>query len=183
MKIYLASRYSRYPEMQKYRDILEAAGHSVTSRWIEGNHQINDSDWPEELKQKEFQQFAMNDMEDLSNADMVLSFTEKPGPSSSLGGRHVEFGLALSCKKCAIIGPRENVFHYLRQVDLYPDFDTFCLSFLHKALTTRFVCECGFEFSISNEIKDKNAIKAHRKCVCGKEMREKTMVIESEISK
>lgn len=173
MKIYLASRYSRYQEMQEIRDILIAAGHAVTSRWIDGAHQINDDGWSDEKKLKEYRRFAAEDLEDLQKADLLLSFTEQPGPSSSLGGRHVEFGLSLGSKKSIIIGPRENVFHYLAQVDWFPDFDSFCRSFLSKSLSTRLVCECGFEFSILNNIKDENAAKAHRKCACGKEMKEK----------
>lgn len=36
VKIYLAARYSRHPEMRVVRDRLEASGHKVVSRWIEG---------------------------------------------------------------------------------------------------------------------------------------------------
>ncbi len=174
MKIYLASRYSRYLEMQKYRDILEAAGHTVTSRWINGNHQLSDDGLSDQAKISERIRLATEDMSDLLEADMCLFFSEQPRSTATRGGRHVEFGIFLGMNKtCIVIGPRENIFHCLPQVHLFPDFDAFGTLFLNIALTTRFVCECGFEFSISNDIKDENALKAHRKCVCGKEMREK----------
>jgi hypothetical protein len=173
MKIYLAARYNRYPEMQIIRDVLVSAGHIVTSRWINGDHQINDADWSEDLKVREFSKFAANDLEDLLNAEIVLSFTEQPGPTSSLGGRHVELGIALGTKiKCVIIGPRENVFHFLPQVERFPDFNTFIISF-NKNISSQMVCECGFEFSIHTNISNETAVKALKTCVCGKVMKEK----------
>lgn len=38
MKIYLASNYTRHPEMRVYAANLEALGHEITSRWIQGKH-------------------------------------------------------------------------------------------------------------------------------------------------
>jgi len=176
MKIYLASRYDRRPELQLYREFLLSEGHTVTSRWIDGNHHINDTLWPEETKVAAFQKFADEDCEDLSASDMVLSFTDPPGPSTSLGGRHVEFGLALKTKRCVVIGPRENVFHYLPEVEWYPDFSSFCISFLNKNILTKYICDCGFEFSIHTDNENENATNAHKICVCGKKMREKKEV-------
>ena len=47
-------------------------------------------------------------------ADTVIIFTEIPNTILATGGRHVEFGLALAQgKRVIIVGPRENVFHYL----------------------------------------------------------------------
>lgn len=42
------------------------------------------------------------------------------------GGRHVEFGLAVAWeKRIVVIGPQENIFHWLPMVEHYPNFDTF----------------------------------------------------------
>jgi hypothetical protein len=47
-------------------------------------------------------------------ADAVIIFTEIPNTVLATGGRHVEFGLALAQgKRVIVVGPRENVFHYL----------------------------------------------------------------------
>jgi hypothetical protein len=47
-------------------------------------------------------------------ADAVIIFTEIPNATPATGGRHVEFGLALAQgKRVIVVGPRENVFHYL----------------------------------------------------------------------
>lgn len=118
--IYLASRYSRYPEMQKVRDELEALGHVITSRWINGDHQIDDAGLSVQAKEEERVRFATEDVSDLVRADIVVSFTEAPRSSNSRGGRHVEHGMALALgKRCLVIGHRENVFHCLPEVQFF----------------------------------------------------------------
>lgn len=42
-------------------------------------------------------------------------------PWAARGGRHVEFGVAVaSCKRLVVIGPRENIFHHLPRVEVFP---------------------------------------------------------------
>ncbi len=124
MKIYLASRYSRREELLKYAQDLKAFGIEVTSRWINGNHQIDYAGLSAEAKAAELQRFAEEDWEDLMAADCCVSFTEEPRSSNSRGGRHVEFGAALARgKQCVVIGPRENVFHCLTSVQIFPSWD------------------------------------------------------------
>lgn len=126
MKIYLAARYSRHPEMQRCRDDLEALGHTVTSRWINGDHKmVNDSMFSpgdENIAER----FAVEDYEDLLEADCVISFTEPQRSTNSRGGRHVEFGIALGLgKHNVIVGPKENVFHYMPGLDVYDSWPEF----------------------------------------------------------
>jgi hypothetical protein len=122
MKVYLAARYSRHVEMQAYAADLRAHGHVVTSRWIEGNH-----DLPMGINQDEAEaigvRFAQEDWADLMEAGAVINFTEAPGaPGRQRGGRHVEFGIALAMRKrLIIVGPRENVFHHLPGVEVAPN--------------------------------------------------------------
>lgn len=120
MRIYLASRYSRFPELQTYRAELEAAGHIVTSRWINGDHQIDDAGLSLQAKEAERIRFAQEDRDDLLCADCVISFTEAPRSSNSRGGRHVEHGMALAVgKRVIVVGHRENVFHCLPEVEFF----------------------------------------------------------------
>lgn len=121
MKIYLAARYSRYKEMQKYRDDLQKLGHTVTSRWINGDHQAENDELEKMMG------FAVDDWKDIKNADCVISFTEKPRvASTSRGGRHAEHGIALGLnKEVIVIGHRENVFHCLPQVEFYETWEDF----------------------------------------------------------
>jgi hypothetical protein len=111
MRIYIASRYDRRFEMLGVAADLMRAGHEVTSRWIEGRGGV-----PELLA-------AVEDMDDLTRADCLVSFTEYPKsgvPWSARGGRHVEFGVALAAgMRLCIVGPPENIFHHLPQVRVY----------------------------------------------------------------
>lgn len=126
MKVYLASRYSRFKEMQSVRSDLELLGHQVTSRWINGDHQISDKDLNQEQRNAEKIRFAREDFEDLIDADILLTFTEEPRSTNSRGGRHVEFGIAIGLEKdCYVVGPRENVFHCLECVQWFPNYDAF----------------------------------------------------------
>ncbi|HET7326985.1 MAG TPA: hypothetical protein VFJ14_06815 [Nocardioidaceae bacterium] len=130
MKIYLAARYSRHDEMQGVRAVLEALGHTVTSRWIDqhGGEQL-ESATAEVLNidPESVAHFGEDDIEDLDEAEAVISFTSPDGGGK--GGRHIEFGMALAWgKRLVIVGPRENIFHTLPEVDVYPDWPTFVRS-------------------------------------------------------
>lgn len=122
-KVYLAARYSRNAEMRGVRDVLEALGHKVTSRWIDqhgGN--VPESFVAEKLnaEPEACAKYAYVDLDDLREADTVVSFTSADGGGK--GGRHVEFGLAVGFgKHLVIVGPREHVFHTLPDVEWYPD--------------------------------------------------------------
>jgi hypothetical protein len=135
MDYYLAARYQRREELCVYAQVLRSNGHIVRSRWLLGGHQlhagasqldspsgfVNDTDGIT----MQAQPFAVDDLEDIQNSNVVISFTEKPD-SGGRGGRHVEFGIALALgKKLIIIGPRENVFHCLPKVEQYTSWDEF----------------------------------------------------------
>jgi hypothetical protein len=120
MKIYLAARYSRREELCLYAKNLRQMGFTITSRWLNGNHQISDDGLSAEAKAEERTRFALEDYEDLMAADICINFTETPRGTNSRGGRHVEFGAALAAgKRVIVVGHRENVFHCLPQVEFY----------------------------------------------------------------
>ena len=126
IRVYLAARYSRREELCRYADDLRALGIEVTSRWLAGNHQIDDAGLSVEAKSAERTRFATEDYADVMAADWCISFTETPRSSNSRGGRHVEFGAALaSGLRVVVIGPRENVFHCLPDVEVYPGWAEF----------------------------------------------------------
>ena len=115
-KIYLASRYGRREELKGYRNVLESMGYKITSRWLNGNHEIKDGQ-SEQVSDKLRVKFAEEDWADLLEADIVISFTEIPRSTNSRGGRHVEFGAGLALGKVNLVcGPRENIFHYLKKM-------------------------------------------------------------------
>jgi hypothetical protein len=118
MKLYLAAAYERGPEMQGVRDVLEAMGHEVTSRWIDqeqGPERAEAADLASDPGA--FTQYADKDMDDLRAAETVISFT-----GGGRGGRHVELGLAIAWgKHLVLVGEREHVFHALPGIEWYPD--------------------------------------------------------------
>ena len=79
------------PEMVRVALRLSRAGHVVTSRWIEGeSSEVNDGDK------------AMHALADVSAADCLVLFTERPTkyvPYAARGERHVELGYALGLRK------------------------------------------------------------------------------------
>lgn len=118
-KVYLAARYSRREELCGYRDKLSAAGYEVTSRWLNGDHQVDDKGLSAEADPTDRERFAREDYEDVVAADTLIAFTEAQRSSNSRGGRHVELGIALGRgMRVYIVGPRENVFCCLSQVDV-----------------------------------------------------------------
>ena len=136
MRIYLAARYSRREELCAYRDQLRAVGHEVRARWLDGSHQISDGGIPigdhgEHLVEGDDGnasehaaalrcRFVLDDFEDVITADIVISFTEPPRAKANRGGRHVEFGIALANRaRLIVVGYRENIFHWLPQVEFY----------------------------------------------------------------
>lgn len=137
MKIYLASRYSRRLELCDYRETLRTLGHEVTSRWLDGSHQISDNGTPigedgeslVEFVQSDAaaqlrQHFATEDLADIDAADVLVAFTEPPRSSASRGGRHTELGYAIAKDtRIIIVGPRENVFCWLPWIDAYDTWD------------------------------------------------------------
>lgn len=123
-KIYLASRYSRRVELCGYAVELLGLGFEITSRWLKGEHELDDKGRSVEADDAERARFAFEDWHDLIAADICISFTQPPRTDGGRGGRHVEFGGAVaSGLRCIVVGHRENVFHHLPSVEFYPTWD------------------------------------------------------------
>lgn len=139
MKIYLAARYSRRLELCGYRDQVQDLGHVVTSRWLNGGHQIDregrpigdagellveGDDGSADARAAELRnRFAVEDFQDVVTSDMLIAFTEPPRSNASRGGRHVELGIALGLmKRVWVVGHRENIFCWLEDVRFFEDF-------------------------------------------------------------
>ena len=112
MRIYLAAAFSRRSELAAYAAELRAMGHTVTSRWHEGDrHQASEEELLGE-DQTIATRLASEDWDDLERAELFIAFTDAQQQPN--GARHAEFGLALGLHMvCWIVGPREHVFHAL----------------------------------------------------------------------
>lgn len=123
LKVYLAARFPRLSELLTYKAELEAAGITVTSRWLLGGHDwvgVNDEDIPVAHQAR----FAQEDIDDINAADAIVCFTESSGSGPARGGRHVEAGYALAKGiPVAVVGHRENVFYCLPQVAYFPTWE------------------------------------------------------------
>lgn len=115
-RIYVAASFRRLDECRQVAQLLEGAGMRVTSRWLKD---------PEAgIARPELA--AERDMADLRESDGLLSLTETPAVGYLMGGRHVEFGIALALRKWLwIVGPLENVFHHHPTVRAFADLTAF----------------------------------------------------------
>lgn len=114
-KVYVAASYPRRAEAQGLMALLELSGVAVTSWWLreetkEGYEQAN---------MDHMAGAAARDIADVIEADTIICLTDGK-VQLTRGGRHAEFGLALGLgKTCIIVGPREQVMHYHRDVISY----------------------------------------------------------------
>ena len=117
-RVYLAGRFARRQELRLIAAELKMAGAQVTSRWLQAELPLDAQEL--QLAGRAAQLAQMN-FEDVSRADVCISFTEQDGAPQGRGGRHTELGIALATgQKVILVGPREHVFHCLADVEHYP---------------------------------------------------------------
>lgn len=113
MKFYISARYGRRLEAEELGRVLLEEGHEITSRWI-WRDQPDDY---ETATHEEVADYAEEDIEDVMNAEALITLSEPSNNPYGRGGRHVEFGFALGMgKELYVIGPLENIFHYMDNV-------------------------------------------------------------------
>ena len=119
MRLYLAGRYTRYPQIEQYAIEARALGHEITSRWHNGSHDLNSTSSDEDRER-----LALEDLQDLFSArDGIVVFSAE---QSGRGGYHVETGYAMGRRRQVyLVGPRRNVFHYLRAVRQFGTWEEF----------------------------------------------------------
>ena len=111
---YLAAPYRRRAELQGYARDLEAIGHTVTSRWLDGSHDCCDDATPSDEQRAVW---AAEDLDDIDASNALILFTDD---DSCRGGCMIEFGYALHVVSgLVVVGPRVNVFCCLRAVRQY----------------------------------------------------------------
>lgn len=120
--VYLAAAYSSKDDIRPYADQLREMGLEVTAQWLDEPHAATvpfTSRDPEELRA-----FARRDIDDVARSEVFLFFSLDPEQPTKRGGRHVELGLAIAMKKRVIVvGPRENIFHFLPEVEVVATWD------------------------------------------------------------
>ena len=132
LTFYFAARYSRREELCAYKSELEQQGHRVPARWLLGEHQVHGLEAARAVEAtgavpaEQARLFATDDIEDVLAADVIVSFTEAPRSAATRGGRHVELGIGLGLRRAGpavaapslvLVGPLENVFLALPEID------------------------------------------------------------------
>lgn len=108
MRIYIAASFTqRDTEATNMKRCLLAAGHEVTSRWLDPLHQKHNSYGMED-------KFASMDLADIRRSEAMVIITEGDDKQTTKGGRHTELGIALERHiPIFLYGPKEQVFHNL----------------------------------------------------------------------
>ena len=132
MKVYIAARYSQKEEMKQVAALLRDKKIEVTSSWLLEPHPSGTT--MDQVSEEDLCGYAQRDLEDIEAGDAVVLFTVDPLIPTVRGGRHVETGYCICLKKpLYIVGPRENIFHYLPQVKQYSDIASLLKDLLKEA--------------------------------------------------
>lgn len=121
--LYLSAQFEDAPVLRDARARLAALGYTVTSRWLDAGTavpataQTSDAGAGERLAA-----IAVQDLDDIRAADVVVVYNPAEACAIGRGGRHVETGFALALDKpIVIVGARGNVFHWLPSVAIVKD--------------------------------------------------------------
>lgn len=109
--VYLSARHMRRPELLAARERLEAAGVTVTCRWLDSLGQSGN--------------IAEMSREDIERSDVFVLLGDERGDS---GHRHVEFGIAMALEKqIIVVAPEaENIWQRLAGVKVVPGWEEVC---------------------------------------------------------
>jgi hypothetical protein len=112
--IYIAAPYTAIEPAMQLKQLLEEAGHIVTSTWMLSGYKGDDNLSPDAWLWE-----AKHDALGVRRADIVV-LINNAGPSTT-GAMHVEYGLALGYGKGVIIvGEPTNVFHHFPKLLFAP---------------------------------------------------------------
>lgn len=128
LRAYLASPFEDREEMLALKAALEARDVIVTSTWLTPADGNNSNMAAIKDKFHECRCRALKDIEDILESDVVI--LRKPKDKHKVpttGGHHVETGICIGTGKPIVLyGDRENVFHYLPQVQVAQTFADLC---------------------------------------------------------
>lgn len=133
---YFAGSFYRKPELVVYMEQWQTIGNYCTSRWLRTDHEV---DFQEEVDQlaygSEGHQFALEDIDDILRAELLVFFSSANNASKGRGGRHTEFGIALGRSiPIVLIGEPECAFHATVPSALrFKDFDDFMKDVMSQA--------------------------------------------------
>ena len=117
-KVYMAAGFARKNEIAEKSQELENLGIKVTSTWPWEEAAPNST--MDEVGPDYLTKNARKDLEEIIRADTLILFTHDPLIPFCRGGRMHEAGFAQGLGKTLMIcGPRENIFHYLPEINQF----------------------------------------------------------------
>jgi len=121
--LYLSAQFEDAPVLRDARARLAALGYTVTSRWLDAGTAVPATARADDAGAGErLAAIAIQDLEDIRAADVVVVYNPPEACAVGRGGRHVETGFALALDKpIVVVGARGNVFHWLPAIALVSD--------------------------------------------------------------
>jgi len=105
--VYIAGCFEDKNRLARVRDTFVAAGHTVTSSWLDEPDQEGPIKLPSAA---DCIGLAVRDCAEIEGSDALLVDEMN---TNTRAGREVEFGMAFAWgKRVATVGPRRNVFHF-----------------------------------------------------------------------
>ncbi len=127
MKVYLAAPYPARNQIRRYADQLEQIGFTITSTWLNEQHEITPGtiDAATDLDSEQTNLHVHTDVKDVSRSDLLVLVTNSASDEYSYsGGRHVETGIALAQGiPVIVVGEPENIFHRSTYCTLVPNWE------------------------------------------------------------
>lgn len=107
---YIAAPWSEREEARKVaRGIEVTTGLRCCSGWL--SEEYDDKKNMADLPPQYLGNCAVRDLQDIGQADVFIALCD--GKDKRHGGRHAEFGIALSMgRKVILVGEPEHIFHY-----------------------------------------------------------------------
>lgn len=124
MKLYLAAGFSKKNDIAEKTELLKSYGVDVVSSWhLETvGPQTTLADCSDDYHREN----AARDLAEIESADTLVLFTQDPTIPFCRGGRMHEAGYAQGKgKRVVVVGPKENIFHWLSDVTVYASFSEF----------------------------------------------------------
>lgn len=132
LKVYLAARFSAKEQVKLYAKELADVNIECTSTWLD------EAADPKTTLDKHSDSYLLNtamvDIKDMLRSNAVVFFAVDPKEPTPRGGRHFELGFAYGKGiPCIVVGPKENIFHYLPDIKIVPTFEDAKMELLSKS--------------------------------------------------
>jgi nucleoside 2-deoxyribosyltransferase len=122
MRVYLAAGFSRKNEIAEKSQELENLGIKIVSTWTNDSEELDDKIYDCQSSEDfcTLSELARKDENEIKRCDALVLFTQSPKIPFYRGGRMDEAGFARALGKTILVcGPRENLFHYLPEINQF----------------------------------------------------------------